>query len=176
MFRRTLELQEKKLGGEDPQVAGTLANLGRCLLHQGRHAEAEPLLRRCLAIREERLADDWTRFNAMSLLGASLTGQKRYTEAEPFSVRGYEGMKTREAKIPPLGKARLTEAAEQIVALYDAWGKPGDAALWRAKLGLPPAELPADVFAPLIGSLVSVTRPRPAAVTPLGSIRTVPGR
>ena len=147
LFRRTLEIQEKKLGGEDPQVAGTLANLGRCLLCQGRHAEAEPLLRRCLAIREERLADDWTRFSAMSLLGASLTGQKRYTEAEPFSVRGYEGMKTREAKIPPLGKARLTEAAEQIVALYDAWEKPGEAALWRAKLGLPPAELPADVFA-----------------------------
>jgi len=148
LFRRTLELQEKKLGGEDPQVAHTLANLGRCLLHQRRHAEAEPLLRRCLAIREERLADDWTRFNAMSLLGASLTGQKRYTEAEPFSVRGYEGMKTREAKIPPLGKAHLTEAAERIVALYDAWEKPGEAASWRAKLGLPPVELPADVFAP----------------------------
>jgi eukaryotic-like serine/threonine-protein kinase len=148
LFHRTLELQEKKLGGEDPQVAGTLANLGRCLLHQGRHAEAEPLLRRCLAIREERLADDWTRFNAMSLLGASLTGQKRYTEAEPFSVRGYEGMKTCEAKIPPLGKAHLTEAAERIVALYDAWEKPGEAASWRAKLGLPPVELPADVFAP----------------------------
>ena len=65
----------------------------------------------------------------------------------PLLARGYEGMKTREAKIPPLGKARLTESAEQIVALYDAWGKPGDAALWRAKLGLPPAELPADVFA-----------------------------
>ena len=143
-----MELQEKKLVGEDPQVAGTLANLGRCLLHQGKHAEAEPLLRRSLAIRPERLADDWTRFNMLSLLGASLMGQKRYTEAEPFSVRGYEGMKTREAKIPPLGKARLAEAAEQIVALYDAWGKPGDAALWRAKLGLPPADLPASVFVP----------------------------
>jgi hypothetical protein len=57
-------------------------------------------------------------------------------------------MKAREARIPAERRGRLTEAAEQIVALYDAWGKPGEAAAWRAKLHLPPAELPADVFAP----------------------------
>ena len=47
-----------------------------------------------------------------------------------------------------LDKNWLIEASARIVALYDAWGKPGAAAAWRAKLRLPPAELPAVVFAP----------------------------
>ena len=43
-------------------------------------------------------------------------------------------MKAREAKIPPQGKPRLTEALERLVQLYDAWGKADQAAEWRAKL------------------------------------------
>ncbi len=37
----------------------------------------------------------------MSLLGGALLGQGRYAEAEPLVIGGYEGMKAREAKIPP---------------------------------------------------------------------------
>ena len=43
-------------------------------------------------------------------------------------------MNEREAKIPAQGKPRLTEALERLVQLYDAWGKPDQAAEWRAKL------------------------------------------
>ena len=32
------------------------------------------------------------------------------------------------------GPARLTEALERLVQLYDAWEKPDQAAEWRAKL------------------------------------------
>ena len=35
-------------------------------------AEAEPLLRECLAIRERTQADAWTTFNTKSLLGGAL--------------------------------------------------------------------------------------------------------
>jgi hypothetical protein len=58
---------------------------------------------------------------------------------------GYEGMKKREGTIPPGDKVRLTEAVERLVQLYEAWGKPEKAAIWRARLGL--TDLPADVFA-----------------------------
>ena len=54
-------------------------------------------------------------------------------------------MKAREAKLPASNKARLSEAAERVVRLYEAWGKPEQATAWKAKLGL--ADLPADVFA-----------------------------
>ena len=68
------------------------------------------------------------------MLGGSLLGQKNYSGAEPLLLAGYEGMKAREAKIPPQGKVRLTEALERLVQLYDAWGKPDQAAVWRNKL------------------------------------------
>ena len=92
---------------------------------------------RALAIREKTQPDDWLTFNARSVLGGCLVGQEKYAEAEPLILAGYEGMKAREAKIPPPGKPYFTEAAERVVKLYEAWGKPEKAAEWRAKLAKP---------------------------------------
>ena len=61
-------------------------------------------------------------------------------------MRGYEGVKAREAKIAATEKYVLPEAADRVVRLYDSWGKPAQAAAWKAKLGL--ADLPADPFSP----------------------------
>jgi hypothetical protein len=46
----------------------------------------------------------------------------------------------------PAARPRLTEAAARVVRLYEAWGRPAQAAEWKVKLGL--ADLPDDVFAP----------------------------
>jgi hypothetical protein len=54
-------------------------------------------------------------------------------------------MKAREARIWVPDRRRLREAAERVIRLYEAWGKPEQAQVWKAKLGMP--ELPADVFA-----------------------------
>jgi non-specific serine/threonine protein kinase/serine/threonine-protein kinase len=67
-------------------------------------------------------------------------GQKKYPEAVPRLIGGYEGMKQHAAKIPAPFKHYLTEAGERVVRLYDEWGKPEKAAEWRAKLA---RELPA---------------------------------
>ena len=72
--------------------------------------DAEPIPRECLAIRVKKQTDVWITFNTQSLLGSALLGQKKYTDAEPLLLAGYEGMKEREAKIPAQGKIRLTEA------------------------------------------------------------------
>jgi hypothetical protein len=50
-------------------------------------------------------------------------GQKKYAEAEPLLLAGYEGMKKREATIPPQGMDRLPEAALRLVQLYEALGR-----------------------------------------------------
>ena len=49
-------------------------------------------------------------------------------------MQGYEGMKQREATIPAWAHARLREAVERLVELYEAWEKPEQAKQWRAKL------------------------------------------
>lgn len=111
-----------------------LAAASQNLLACERYKEAELYLRECQAIREKSQPNDWSAFYAQSMLGGALLGQKKYTEAEPILLKGYEGMKQRDAKIPKEGKVRLTEAVTRLVQLYDAWGKPAEAAKWRKEL------------------------------------------
>ena len=53
-----------------------------------------------------------------SLLGASLAGQKKYAEAEPLLLSGYQGMTQRIGTIPAASRFRLEQAGKQIIALY----------------------------------------------------------
>lgn len=55
LLRRSLEIQEAKLGREDLGVAHTLHKLAICVGQAGKHGEAESLLKRCLGIREAKL-------------------------------------------------------------------------------------------------------------------------
>ena len=99
------------------------------------------MLRECLAIREKKEPDAWTTFNAKSLLGAALAGQKKYADAEPLLLAGYEGMKAEEKDHPAGGEDQhLPDAIRRLIDLYTAWSKPDKAAEWRAKL--PPAGPP----------------------------------
>jgi eukaryotic-like serine/threonine-protein kinase len=55
------------------------------------YADAEPLLRECLAIRQKMQPDDWRTFNTQSMLGGVLLGQKNYADVEPLLLQGYAG-------------------------------------------------------------------------------------
>jgi hypothetical protein len=98
-------------------------------------------LRECLALREKRQPDDWRTFNTRSMLGGALLGQKKYADAEPLLLAGYEGMKRREKTIPPQGSARLPEALDRLIELYDATNKPDDVTKWRAERAKYPPEV-----------------------------------
>jgi serine/threonine-protein kinase len=91
-----------------------------------------------VAIREKRLPDDWTTFNARSQLGSTLVTLQKYDEAEPLLISGYTELKAREAKIPLKSRARTIEAAGQrILQLYKAWVQPEKAKQWRQRLAPP---------------------------------------
>jgi eukaryotic-like serine/threonine-protein kinase len=107
---------------------------GRLTLRLKVYADAEPFLRECLAISEKTETDRWTTFHTNSMLGGAPLGQKKYTEAEPLLLEGYEGMKEREKTIPPPRKIRLAEAIDRLVQLYEATGTKDEAAKWRKKL------------------------------------------
>jgi serine/threonine protein kinase len=133
LWRELAQFWRDKAGDDSPQHARELNSLGLNLIDQQKYQDAEPILRKCLTIRLNTEAELWTTFNTKSALGGALAGQKKYSDAEPLLLSGYEGMKAREAKIPAAGRARLVEAQERIVQLYEAWGKPEQAAEWRAK-------------------------------------------
>jgi eukaryotic-like serine/threonine-protein kinase len=92
---------------------------------------AEPLLRACLPVLEQQQPDAWTTFSTQSLLGAALLGQKKYAEAEPLLVQGYEGMKQRVGKMRLHDRVRLTEALERLVQMYEATEQQEQADKWR---------------------------------------------
>jgi serine/threonine-protein kinase len=125
-----LAAARKALPKDSPQLAGILAQVGLGLLQQKKWAEAEPLLRQCLAIRQKAQPDAWTTFNTQSMLGGALLGQKKYADAEPLLLAGYQGMKQRQQSIPPQGQIRLPEAALRLVQLYEALGKKDEVARW----------------------------------------------
>jgi hypothetical protein len=108
--------------------------LGDNLLEQKKWAAAEPVLRDCLAIRQKLAPDAWRTSNTQSMVGGSLVGQRKYAEAEPLLLKGYEGLKAKAKEIPPPARTRLPEAAERLVRLYEARGKPTEAARWKKEL------------------------------------------
>jgi serine/threonine protein kinase len=125
-------------GADSPAYAGELATLGSGLLEHQQWTDAEKLLRECLAIREKYPGSGdpgsgWLVFNTQSMLGGALLGQKKYADAEPLLVKGYEGMKEREVKIPKTGGAelRIPEALDRLIELYTATNKPEEARKYR---------------------------------------------
>jgi hypothetical protein len=119
-----------------------LAQVALDLLKCHQCAEAEPLLRECLAIRKKTQPEVWSTFNSKSQLGGALLGQKKYNEAEPLLLAGYEGMKAREKAIPPQGSIRIPEALDRLVELYTATNNPDAIKKWQAERAKYPAAAP----------------------------------
>jgi tetratricopeptide (TPR) repeat protein len=71
---------------------------------------------------------------AQSELGDSYCHAGRFAEAEPLLAQAYEGFKERAARIPREEPGFLNTTLERLVYLYDAWGKPDEAARWRKEL------------------------------------------
>jgi eukaryotic-like serine/threonine-protein kinase len=142
LLREVLESSRATLPKDSPELAVQLAWIGLALLGLKAWDEAEPLVRQCLAIREKTQPFDWTTFNTKSMLGGVLLGQNKLAEAEPLLLEGYRGMKEREASIPPTGAARIPEALDRLVKLYEATGNEPEAAAWRIKLDAARAEQP----------------------------------
>jgi tetratricopeptide (TPR) repeat protein len=135
-LREALELCKSQLDKDHPQLLTSKGELGLVLLLEGgaKLPEAERLFREALDVRERKSPDAWGTFYTRNLLGGCLTGLRKFDDAEPLLVSGYDGMKQREKQILAADKSRLHEAGERVVRLYDAWGKPSQAAEWRSKL------------------------------------------
>jgi serine/threonine protein kinase/tetratricopeptide (TPR) repeat protein len=148
---KIVELRMDMLGDARKQVPPDSAKLaiqlvthGVSFLQRKYFVEAEPLLRECLALREKLEPDAWTTFNTQSMLGGALLGQKKYADAEPMLLKGYEEMKRREDKVPK-NNPRIPEAIDRLIELYTATDKPAEAAKWQAERQKYPAAQPKPV-------------------------------
>ena len=91
--KKVLEIMEKALGKEHPNVATSLYNLASLHDLTGRYAEAEPLYKRSLEIREKALGKEHPDVGAsLNNLACLYYSTERYTEAESLMKRSLEIM------------------------------------------------------------------------------------
>lgn len=116
------------LGNENPNTMVAAADLTMAYVSQGKFAEAEPLAREAVQTDSKILPNDWQRFRAESLLGASLAGEKKYAEGEPLLVEGYQGMLARKSSMAAPDLYNLKLALKWLAQLYKDSGETAKAA------------------------------------------------
>ncbi|MBU0640691.1 MAG: serine/threonine-protein kinase [Planctomycetes bacterium] len=131
LFREVRTARAAALGD---QHAGTLEvthGLARTLLAQNRAADAEPLLRELVAAADRAVpAGHWQAATFRADLGRCLIALERYAEAEPLLVDSYADLKTSVGVTHKHTRAALAS----LIRLYEAWGRPVEAAACRAQL------------------------------------------
>ena len=137
-LQSALDIARPTLGSEHQLVAIYTINLGSVQLARKQPAAAEALLREGLRIRSlsphlvpnrRRIfpEDDWSIGATKSLLGASLIALGRYGEAETTLLDAYRDL---EAMSPP-PRRDVDATIARLLELYEAWGKPRRAAIYR---------------------------------------------
>ena len=135
LLRKWLEAAKQANGPNSTTYAMELVKQGEDLVRRKRYANAEPLARESVAILRKNCPDSVMVFQAESVLGGVYLGCNDFAQAEPILIRVYEGITMRKDQLSPLyARFRITEAGQQILHLYEAWGKAEKAAEWRSKL------------------------------------------
>jgi non-specific serine/threonine protein kinase/serine/threonine-protein kinase len=125
------DLLNAALAGQRERL-GTMQRLGQLHMRRGKYAEAESLLRRTIEgrIRRQGDADDPNTLFMILTLARALRHQDKLDETEVEYLRVVEG---RERVSGPQHPNTLA-AMKELAGFYDAWGKPAEAAKWRARI------------------------------------------
>jgi tetratricopeptide (TPR) repeat protein len=128
LYHEALTMRRKLLGNEHPAVAETLIGLGTLLVKRGDAGPAEALLLEALHIREKGLPKGHPDIaETQSALGGCLAALGRYHEAEPLLLESYGVLKSKRGE----HSSAVRAAAERLVRLYEALGKPEKASKYR---------------------------------------------
>jgi serine/threonine-protein kinase len=130
-YDRALQIERAVYGERHPFIAVALYNLGEVYLEEGQVERAEKLFRDAVdRLTHKSTTDPLYVGIAHIKLGRALVREKRYQEAEPETLAGYEALTQREGKSP----SWLRKAREDLIAVYDALQQPEKAARYRAEL------------------------------------------
>ena len=134
------DIARPALGSDHQLIAIYTLNLGAVQLARGQPGRPKPSSRRPADSRGCRRSSSRTAGASFlrttgasarreSLLGAALVAQKRYSEAETVLL---EARRDLEALSPP-PRREVARPITRLVELYAAWGKPAEAARYRAR-------------------------------------------
>ncbi len=133
-FESGLRIMRRRLGPKHPDLASALRDYADLRVQQGRLDDAEKLSREALAIRMEGLGSGSPGTIASQVALAEILRSKKawslYPEAEELLL----GARAAAIIARGAGDSGARRATEGLVRLYDAWGKPAEAAKWRSSL------------------------------------------
>ena len=133
LYARFVAGQRRRYAADPVKLAADLARVGALYLRFGQAADAEPLLREAVAVRDAHEPDAGTTFRTRVLLGVALADRREHAEAERLLTSGYDGLLARADKLAATDRAGLPQAADALIRLYRAPGKSDEAARWRAE-------------------------------------------
>jgi eukaryotic-like serine/threonine-protein kinase len=133
-FRGVIQTSRRGENARSIREWSAMTILADCLIHQNQSAEAETLLRECLAVFQKEYPESWWLGYQKSLLGGALLGQKKHQEAESLLRSGYEEMTQRSGNIPLLARnVRLAGALERLILFCIETNKPQEVNQWQCK-------------------------------------------
>ena len=126
--RRGLELWRRSVGSEHAAVAASMAGLAEIVAARGRLGDAEQLFRDAIAMRTRLLGPDHALVALDEMhLGTVLARARRFAEAEALML---DAERILSAQLDRSHNDRVT-LRRAMAALYEAWGRPEDAARYR---------------------------------------------
>jgi tetratricopeptide (TPR) repeat protein len=130
-FRQALDMDRKILGVDHPTYANILVNLAALQTKMGKYNEAEKNFQEGIDVRRRIFGENHAdTAAARSLLGGCLTKEGKYAQAEKLLTESLQIIKKQFGQDHPRTQAALRRAVE----LYEAWGKPKQAAVYKAML------------------------------------------
>ena len=131
LLEQALEIRLQRLGGDHSSVAATRRNLAAVLLEQGHLEAAGDLLRQALATLSQTQSEgSFAIAETRRLLGTYLVARQRFGEAEIELLASYRVLRQVRGEHAPATR----DALRQMIALYEAWGRPSAAEGYRAAL------------------------------------------
>jgi len=135
-YREALAILDANNAGDKLQAALFLTNLGNALIETGQLEEAHKYIAQAQRILHEEAEPELPQRDVTDgVEGNYLLKRHLYDQAEVKLRSSYEGLKN---KTGP--NSRQTQAAaRRLIQLYEAWGKPSNAAIFRKLLAPPPS-------------------------------------
>jgi serine/threonine-protein kinase len=127
----TLEGCRRLLGDLHPETINALHNVAALRQYQGRHEAALPLARGALEAAEVSLPRGHLKIaRYRDHVGTCLTALGRFAEAEQELLAAQDALQGQAGDRHPYTQ----KSVANLIRLYELWGKPAQAAQWRARL------------------------------------------
>ena len=128
LYTRALGIRRKLLGDNNVVVARTKRHLAVILLDQGDFEAAARLIEQALTTYRQVAPDQVaTIADSERVFGETLLALGRHEESEKYLVASYQMLREEEDE-----QAATRQALRSLIGLYESWGRPAEAARYRA--------------------------------------------